>query len=227
MARKDVTSVVAYDDITFRRMPDSADAVYVVGEYRIDDIRPDERVLDIGANVGAFCIRAARRSRRVLAVEPILTEALRENVRANGVDVTVFDGALGDGSVRRIAWGNRTLAVKTRTLEEFIDTARGCDFLKCDCEGAEWSIRPGALDGVRRIEMELHMPPIGGPVNRALLDYIGEHYDFTIDRTPGYDVRGVMGILHAARKNGKRHLRPQMPGVPVSADNQDSVDTHK
>jgi len=75
--------------------------------------------------------------------------------------------------------------------------------LKCDCEGAEWFIRPQHLDGVRRIEMELHMPPIGGPVNRRLLDYIGEHYDFEIERTPGYDVKGVMGVLHAVRKNGR------------------------
>ncbi len=191
------------DGVTFRRMPHGADAVYVVGEYRFDDIRPGEIVLDIGANVGAFCIRAARRSRHVLAVEPILTEALRENVARNGGGVDVVDGALGTGERVRIAWGERTLAVTTCTLEEFAAAAGGCDFLKCDCEGAEWFIRPQHLDGVRRIEMELHMPPIGGPVNRRLLDYIGEHYDFEIERTPGYDVKGVIGVLHAIRKGGR------------------------
>ncbi|NMA11445.1 MAG: FkbM family methyltransferase [Methanomicrobiales archaeon] len=191
------------DGVTFRRMPHGDDAVYVVGEYHFDDIRPDEIVMDLGANVGAFCIRAARRSRHVLAVEPILTEALRENVARNGGGVDVVDGALGTGESVRIAWGEKTLAVTTRTLGEFAAMAGGCDFLKCDCEGAEWFIRPQDLDGVRRIEMELHMPPIGGPVNRRLLDYIGEHYDFEIERTPGYDVKGVMGVLHAVRKNGR------------------------
>ena len=191
------------DGVTFRRMPHGADAVYVVGEYRFDDIRPDDIVLDLGANVGAFCIRAARRSRHVLAVEPILTEALRENVERNGGGVTVVDGALGTGESVRVAWGERTLAVATSTLGEFAAMAGGCDFLKCDCEGAEWFIRPRDLDTVRRIEMELHMPPIGGPVNRTLLDYIGEHYDFDIERTPGYDVKGVIGVLHAVRKNGR------------------------
>ncbi|MCM2466263.1 FkbM family methyltransferase [Methanoculleus oceani] len=195
--------VTTHDGVTFRRMPPGADAVYVVGEYRFDDIRPEDVVLDLGANVGAFCIRAARRSQRVLAVEPILTEALRENVRTNGAGVTVVDGALGDGSVGRITWGGETVTVTTHTLGEIAAMAGGCDFLKCDCEGAEWSIRPGDLDGVRRIEMELHVPPIGGPMNRALLDYIGEHYDFEIERTPGYDVKGVMGVLHAVRKNGR------------------------
>jgi hypothetical protein len=195
--------VTTHDGLTFRRMPQGADAVYIIGEYHIDDIRPDDIVLDIGANVGAFCIRAARRSRRVLAVEPVLTEALRHNVSTNGAGVTVVGGALGDGGTEQIAWGGETVTVTTHTLGEFTAMAGGCDFLKCDCEGAEWSIRPEDLDGVRRIEMELHMPPIGGPVNRALLDYIGERYDFEIDRTPGYDVKGVMGVLHAVRKNGR------------------------
>ncbi len=195
--------VTTHDGVTFRRMPEGTDAVYIIGEYHIDDIRPDDVVLDIGANVGAFCIRAARRSRRVLAVEPVLTGVLQENIRTNDAGVTVVAGALGDGSVERITWGRETLTVTTHTLGEFTAMAGGCDFLKCDCEGAEWSIRPEDLDGVRRIEMELHMPPIGGPVNRALLDYIGEHYDFEIDRTPGYDVKGVMGVLHAVRKNGR------------------------
>lgn len=195
--------VTTHDGIAFRRMPAGADAVYVVGEYRFDDIRPEDIVLDIGANVGAFCIRAARRSRHVLAVEPVLTEVLRENIGMNGAGVTALGGALGDGSPVRITWGPETRTVKTHTLGELVAMAGGCDFLKCDCEGAEWSIRPEDLDGVRRIEMELHMPPIGGPVNRALLDYIGEHYDFEIERTPGYDVKGVMGVLHAVRKNGR------------------------
>jgi len=201
-APKDPSRVVTSDGVAFRRMPDGADAVYVVGEYHFDDIGPEDIVLDIGANVGAFCIRAARRSRRVLAVEPVLAGALQENVRENGVSVTVVSGALGGGGDERITWGGRTLTVATRTLGEFAGMIGGCDFLKCDCEGAEWSIRPADLDGVRRIEMELHVPPIGGPVNRRLLDYIGEHYDFTIDRTPGYTALGVMGVLHAARRSG-------------------------
>jgi|GEM_PF-1156809 len=128
-------TVTTPDGVTFRRMPDEADAVYVVGEYRFDDIRPEDIVLDIGANVGAFCIRAARRSRRVLAVEPVLTGALQENVRANGACVTVVGGALGGGGTERITWGSRTLTVATRTLGEFAGMIGGCDFLKCDCEG--------------------------------------------------------------------------------------------
>jgi FkbM family methyltransferase len=165
--------------------------------YRFDDIRRSDVVIDIGANVGAFCIRAARLSDRVLAVEPVTWELLEENVRLNQVPVKVVRGALGDGNVAEISWDGIRVSVPTYTLRQLIGMAGGCDFLKCDCEGAEWLVRPGDLAGVRRIEMELHVPPIGGPPNPAVLEYIGGHYDFEIERMPCHDVMGVMGILHA------------------------------
>jgi len=203
MHRKDTPLLTTDDGLTFRQMPPEADAIYLVGEYRFDDIRRDEIVIDIGANVGGFCIRAARLSDHVLAVEPVLAEVLRENIARNRLNVTVAEGALGTGERTRITWGGQTVEVTTRPLSDYISMAGGCDFLKCDCEGAEWTLRPSDLDGIRRIEMELHMPPIGGPVNRALLDYIGRHYEFEIERTPISGTQGVMGILHATRKSGR------------------------
>ena len=74
-----------------------------VSEYRFDDIRPGDRVLDIGANVGGFCIRAARIGGQVTAVEPVTTAPLLENIRANNVSVQVIAGALGNGKPRRSA----------------------------------------------------------------------------------------------------------------------------
>jgi hypothetical protein len=168
-----------------------------VSEYRFDDIRPEDFVIDIGANVGAFCIRAARYSDHVVAVEPVASRVLRENIRFNQVRVKVIEGALGDGSRGQVTWDGFGVSVPTYTLRQLASMAGGCDFLKCDCEGAEWRILPEDLAGIRRIEMELHLPPIGGPPNRALLEYIGRNYDFEIDRMPCHDVLGVMGILHA------------------------------
>ena len=84
--------------------------------------------------------------------------------------------------------------------KKIIEIAGGCDFLKSDCEGAEWQIVPEDLNGIRHIEMELHVPPIGGPPNPALLDYIGKQYTFEIERKPVHAVLGVMGVLHAERK---------------------------
>ena len=73
-------------------------------------------------------------------------------------------------------------------------------YLKCDCEGAEWLIRPCELEDVRRIEMEIHLPPISGPPDPALLAYISRFYDFEIERKPCHDILGVMGVIHAERR---------------------------
>ncbi len=112
----------------------------------------------------------------------------------------VIAGALGDGKPREICWDDCRVVSPTYPLRDLIAMSGGCDFLKCDCEGAEWLIRPADLRDVRRIEMEIHLPPISGPPNPDLLAYISRFYDFGIDRKPCHDVLGVMGILHAERK---------------------------
>jgi len=181
-------------DLPYRQITD-------ISEYRFDDIRPEDIVIDIGANVGAFCIRAAQYSNHVTAVEPVTWEILHENIRLNKVQVMVIEGALGDGSPAEISWDEVRVSVPTYTLRQIIGMSGGCDFLKCDCEGGEWLIRPEDLAGIWRIEMELHIPPISGPPNPALLEYISLHYDFEIERRPCHDVMGVMGILHATSRD--------------------------
>ena len=173
--------------------------IFDVPEYRFDDLCPMDRVIDIGANVGAFCIRASHYSQQVVAVEPLTATLLRENIRLNGVTVEVIEGALGDGKQKTIWWDDNNIITQTYPLRNIIEMAGGCDFLKCDCEGAEWSIKPEDLGGVRRIEMELHLPPISGPPNPALLDYISRYYHFEIERKPVHTTLGVMGVLHAER----------------------------
>ncbi len=174
--------------------------IFEVPEYRFDDIRPDDRVIDIGANVGAFCIRASRFSPHIVGVEPVTASLLRENIRLNGVPVRVIEGALGNGVSGHVSWDDCGVISPTYPLSRIIEMAGGCDFLKCDCEGAEWCILPEDLAGIRRIEMELHIPPISGPPNPGLLDYIGMNYTFEIERKPVHATLGVMGVLHAERK---------------------------
>jgi len=182
-------------DLPYRQITDAS-------EYRFGDIRPEDIVLDIGANVGAFCIRAGRVSPHVVAVEPVSWSILEENIKLNRARVEVIRGGLGTGHPAEVSWDGWTVSVPTFTLRQLIGMAGGCDFLKCDCEGGEWFIRPNELEGIRRIEMELHIPPIGGPPDPALLEYIGSHYDFEMDRVEGHEVMGVMGILHAIRRTG-------------------------
>lgn len=195
-----VQTIVTRDNVQFRVTGAPYRQITEVPEYQSGDIQPDDRVLDIGANIGAFSIRAARLSKKVTAVEPVTADLLEENVRLNHADVRIIRGALGTGTPTEIIWDECRRMSPTYTLGTLIRMAGGCDFLKCDCEGAEWMIRPRDLDGIRRIEMELHIPPISGPPDPALLDYIGDHYTFSIDRSPVYSTLGVMGILHATRK---------------------------
>jgi FkbM family methyltransferase len=199
-ATKDTSFYTSSDQVTFSGRETSFRQIFEVTEYWFNDIRPDDRVIDIGANVGAFCIRASRFSRHIVAVEPVTASILRENIRLNGVPVEVIEGALGDGIPEKVRWDDLEVVSPTYPLHTIITMAGGCDFLKCDCEGAEWHITPEDLTGIRRIEMELHIPPISGPPNPALLDYIGRHYSFEIERKPVHAALGVMGVLHAERK---------------------------
>jgi len=200
MKRKKTSYFTSSDNVTFLLEDTVFRQIFEVPEYRFDDLRPDDRVIDIGANVGAFCIRASRSSHHIIAVEPVTASLLRQNIRLNGVPVRVIEGAIGNGNPIKISWDDVEVISPSYPLIKIIEMAGGCDFLKCDCEGAEWQIVPEDLEGVRRIEMELHLPPISGSPNPDLLDYISRHYYFEIDRKPVHAALGVMGVLHAAKK---------------------------
>jgi len=193
--------LTARDGIRFVQLSTPFRQVTEVPEYWMEDIRADDRVLDIGANIGAFCIRAAKISSHVSAVEPVTADLLEANIALNEVNVRVLRAALGDGSMSEIEWDGIRSRVPTFRLRDLVRKAGGCDVLKCDCEGAEWQIDPEDLSGIRRIEMELHQPPIGGRPNPELLSYIAREYSFSIDRIPVHGPLGQMGILHAWRRS--------------------------
>jgi hypothetical protein len=188
------------DGVQFYHTPLPFRQITEIPEYRFNDIRPDDHVIDIGANVGAFCICATRYSPHVVAVEPVTSERLAENILLNEVPVRVIEGALGDGKPTEICWDECRRMVPSYTLCQLIELSGGCDFLKCDCEGAEWLIKPKDLTGIRRLEMELHLPPISGPPNKALLDYISHNYHIEIEHRPCHGPLGLMGYLHAEKR---------------------------
>ncbi|MEI6292051.1 MAG: FkbM family methyltransferase [Methanomicrobiales archaeon] len=193
------STICTRDNIRFIDEPAVYRQIFEVPEYRFSDIRKDDVVIDIGANVGAFCIRAAYYSDSVFAVEPLTNGPLKKNIRLNKVAVTVLDCAIGDGNVQTISWDGISRKMQTVSLKTIIGMAGGCDFLKCDCEGAEWLIDPDDLEPVRRVEMELHLPPVSGPPNPLFLDYISRNYQFQIDYMPSQAPLGLMGYLHATR----------------------------
>jgi FkbM family methyltransferase len=143
---------------------------------------PGGTVVDIGANLGAFALHAARRgARTVLAYEPngAAFRCLQRNVEVNGLsgsvrarqlavsavagqDVrfplapSVYNRIAGEGEVGEFE------TVRTTSLAEILarDAAQGIDLLKLDCEGAEYDIlfsaAPSDISRVREIRMEYH-----------------------------------------------------------------------
>lgn len=128
----------------------------VLDDYKFSDIRETDIVLDIGANIGAFTMMAARRAKHVYAIEPIYTDILRRNIKKNKFkNVTVLDTGIGTG-IRNLTYHNKSKEVKLTPFENIIERCGGVDFLKCDCEGCEHTLTVDDLCGIRRIEIEVH-----------------------------------------------------------------------
>jgi hypothetical protein len=130
--------------------------VHTYEEYDSSDIRPTDALIDIGANIGGFSLQFGKKVKRLLCVEPLFHQDLRTNIETNNIPATIVAGGLGDGREFDIEFDGNKDTVRTYSFSQLKDLAGGCDFLKCDCEGFEWFIKPEELEGVRRLEMELH-----------------------------------------------------------------------
>lgn len=184
-------------------------------------ISPDDVVLDIGANVGIFSAYASALAKngKVYSLEPdpINFSRLQETLAVNGMkNASVFNCAMSAASGTAVFFqtaGNRTLgslsgafggsgqiSVKTVSLEDFIaqESIKKIDFLKIDCEGAEYDIFKSCPDKVlriiRRISMEYH--PSSGSFGLEDLVRQLEGNGFKVEVVPG---RGGFGMLYAER----------------------------
>ncbi len=130
-------------------------------DYKLDDIQEKDIILDIGACTGGFSLQAAKKAKHVFSVEPLYSEELKKNIELNKFEnVTVIEAALGAPGKRKLEYGysyNRTSKnVQFITFQDIMKSCERVDFLKCDCEGGEWSITANDLKGIRRIEAEVH-----------------------------------------------------------------------
>lgn len=151
-----------------------------------DDYRAAERpglagavVVDIGANIGAFSLLAARAgARKVLAFEPDPSNysRLTHHVTLNrAATVEAVNAAVTDGSspyVRMVGLSDGAHAepsddpndIPTITLADIIGRLGKVDFLKVDCEGGEFGIFDAVplelLSRVKRMALEWHAPVV-------------------------------------------------------------------
>jgi FkbM family methyltransferase len=137
-------------------------------------------VIDAGANIGVFTVRAARLGARVIAFEPNsqLSRLLGETIVANKIEtrVAVFDCALGaqpgfgvldvgSGSLgAHLKTAKTSDAFPTVSIRRLDDVAAEIgldhiDLLKVDVEGFEVEVLKGAagiLESVDRVVLEYH-----------------------------------------------------------------------
>jgi FkbM family methyltransferase len=143
--------------------------IFFQGDYRCLTIRPNDIVLDAGANTGLFSIWAASRCRSVIAVEPApeTFNLLKLNKRINKADnVFVINKALsdhdgyvtmgGDGATFKIE--QRGTIIASTTIDSLLKgLALNVDVVKMDVEGAERDCLAGSyLKHVREIAVETH-----------------------------------------------------------------------
>jgi FkbM family methyltransferase len=150
-----------------------------------------DRVVDIGANIGAFTVLAASkvgRTGRVFAFEPdpATCERLRGNVRLNGLENVVVENcavgaaageatfyrhaknaysSLMDGVDGRVQEHLESFPVPVRGIREVIaEAGPAIKLLKVDCEGSEYDI-VDALDAAAAAavqQISMEVHPVAG-----------------------------------------------------------------
>lgn len=158
--------------------------VYKDDIYESSRIRKNDVAVDVGAHVGIFTLKAARKAKLVISVEPypLNFRLLLTNVRINRLtNVIPVNSALGscngeanlsislksDSHTIRdslknqpqvpISSGKQRLTVKLRTLDSLVNEF-GIDkvgYIKIDAEGAELDILKGASNTLNNAETEV------------------------------------------------------------------------
>jgi len=182
------------------------------------DLQDGWNVVDIGAGLGDFTVHAACRCPRgvVYAFEPFPESfaLLQENVRLNRLEnVRAFPQAVGGQESEKTtiyavgeAVQHRTaraeaapaFAVTSISLEQALAEVPQCDFLKMDCEGAEYAIlfnaSEAAMGKIKRMCLEVHDGVT--PHNRhELADYL-RGKGFQVKLEPN-QVHAHLGFLYA------------------------------
>ncbi len=161
--------------------------IFARDEYRLNGIPPNslQTVIDAGAHIGIFSIRAARRAGRVISLEPepgnhallLQHTAPFPNVipcckalagKGETASLQIFQDPSAHSLLPHPPGARGSISVDCLTLEDVFSQhgIERCDLLKIDCEGAEYEILysiPRELwRRIDRIYLEYH-PAGDGP----------------------------------------------------------------
>jgi len=210
------------DGAVFELRPGRGDWPSVNGAYLWNEyapvgrpLSPGDRVIDIGANIGAFTILAARivgPAGQVIAVEPAtdtfrqlernlalnnLTNAIAKRTAVGETPGTaslhVAHNAVFTSLYREIAaqaTSDRIEEVTIVTLDQLLEENgwNRCHFLKLDCEGAEHGIIRGmsAATAAKIDQIGMELHRVEGFDSAALIDKL---------KSFGFSVRNRAGLL--------------------------------
>lgn len=167
-------------------------------------------VIDIGSHIGIFCLYALQYCDRVFCFEPdtnnfnLLVENLKKNKAAN---VFVFKQACSSktGNMQFYLSDHDLAAhnlykkntesfqeVKTITLEDIFNQNKieSCDFLKMNCEAAEYEIILNSSDNclkkIRKISIQYHEGPINDLIKKL------QDFNFYVQTRPTSNTTGFL-----------------------------------
>ncbi len=146
------------------------------------EIKSKDIVVDIGAHAGIFTILASYYAKQgqVYAFEPFKENynLLLENINLNKIkNIQVFNKAVSDSSGKlkfyistsknkgqnsayKLGESQKEISVDKISFKDFLKTIPKIDFLKVDCEGAEYeilfSLSKKELEKIKKISMEFH-----------------------------------------------------------------------
>ena len=143
--------------------------IFFQGDYRCLRVRPNDIVLDAGANAGIFSIWIASKCRSVVAVEPApeTFNLLRLNKWINkAANVSLINKALSDhdgyvnmgGDSATFKIEQHGIVIPSTTIDSLLaDLDVSIDVVKMDVEGSEIICLAGSyLHHVREIVVETH-----------------------------------------------------------------------
>lgn len=151
-------------------------ASFVADEYKLLKIRENDIVIDFGANIGDFTVKAGKLLNnigKIIAIEPNHNNVgiLRKNLELNNItNVVIFECAItdknsysylnGDDVAAKVSETEEGTRVKTIDIENLLNILNHPKniVVKMDIEGGEKYIftNDEFVDSIREIAMELH-----------------------------------------------------------------------
>ena len=183
--------------------------VWMIQEYSDDDfpISNDDVIIDVGAHIGLFALFASQfcKNGKIFCYEPIKEnyKILIENIEMNQIQ-NIFPNNLAvtkktsrvkiflndDQSGHSMFIQNKNFVeVDSKSLSDiFIDNGiKECDFLKLDCEGAEYeiveSLSSDLFTKIKKTVIEYHMADTKPELLKQLINKL-KQFSFSVHTRP-------------------------------------------